>query len=214
MDSFDKLKKIWDDTGGNDKSRSLTIDKLNNILSKRTKGPVEKLKASLKFEIGAVGITLPVILYALFHYNEPAFLAHTIILLCIFLLSMVYYMVNYRRIKKIWKESQDNIRDSVNSTLLLFNFFRRAYLWLNLLLFPFALYLGYMFGFGLGSGGRTDIQQIIKYIFSSSLSIIVSSIIFTVLYYLFYLFVKWFFNLQFGRHMHELRTILKELDGD
>ena len=210
MDELNELKKIWDRSF---EKEPVTPDreKLFELINRRSSGPVGKLKKSLRIEIGAILIAIPMLIAIMFRLSEPYFLFNTGVLIAVFTGSLVYYFHNLRRIEKIWHQSQENIRQSIRSTLMLVRFFRKVYFWLNLILFPFGIYFGYIIGFGLGSDGRrvTTLPVFENLPFLIALSFI--GLIVVALFGLFFVFLKWYVKKLYDVHISKLEEIDHEL---
>lgn len=210
MDELNELKKIWDRSFEKE-PETPDREKLAELINRRSSGPVGKLKKSLRIEIGAILIAIPLLVAILFRLTEPYFLFNTGVLIAVFTGSLVYYFHNLRRIEKIWHHSQENIRQSIRSTLMLVKFFRKVYFWLNLILFPFGIYFGYIIGFGLGSDGRrvTSLPVFENLPFLIALSFI--GLILVALFGLFFVFLKWYVKNLYDVHISKLEEIDHEL---
>jgi hypothetical protein len=152
MDELSKLKKMWEDSFDRE-DEALDEARILEIIRKRSSNPVDKLKKSLYLEIGTAITVIPLLIWVMFRLPEPYFIINTAALLSLFTGVLMYYYYNLRRVSAYWKLSQNNLRESIEGTLLVFRFFRKTYFYLNILLFPLGIYFGYIIGFGLGSGG-------------------------------------------------------------
>lgn len=209
MDELNELKKIWDRSFEKE-PEAPDREKLFELVRRRSSGPVGKLKKSLRIEIGAILIAVPLLIAIMFRLTEPYFLFNTGVLIAVFTGSLVYYFHNLRRIEKIWHQSQENIRQSIRSTLMLVKFFRKVYFWLNLILFPFGIYFGYIIGFGLGSDGRrvTSLPVFENLPFLIALSFV--GLIVVALFGLFFVFLKWYVKKLYDVHISKLEEINHE----
>ncbi|MBW6479549.1 MAG: hypothetical protein K0B37_08985 [Bacteroidales bacterium] len=210
MDELNELKKIWDRSFEKE-PKAPDREKLAELVNRRSSSPVGKLKKSLRIEIGAILIAIPLLVAILFRLTEPYFLFNTGILIAVFTSSLVYYFHNLRRLEKIWHHSQENIHQSIRSTLMLVKFFRKVYFWMNLILFPFGIYFGYIVGFGLGSDGQrvSSLPVFENLPFLMALSLI--GLIIVVLFGLFYVFLKWYVKKLYDVHINKLEEIDHEL---
>jgi hypothetical protein len=93
----------------------------------------------------------------------------------------------------------------------MFRFYRKFYIRLNMVLFPFGLYLGYVIGFGLGSDGRKVSQLILAEYMPMVLAIIVSVVFFGLLMLGFWYFLKFYVRKLYDVHLQKLEIILHEL---
>lgn len=213
MDSIHKFKKIWQQSAADDE-KPFNKQELDMILRKKSSGPVEKLKRSLIIEIASLLVAIPLLISVMLHTKELYFLLNTGVLILLFFLSLVYYYFNYRRIVKIWQKKQDNILNSIEHTLQLVKFFRKTYFRLNLVLFPFAIYFGYVMGFGLGSGGEKINGYMIFEQFSTIYNILIIFLVLGFLFSLFYIFLRWYMKKLYDVHIVNLEHVLDELTED
>lgn len=206
MDELNELKKIWDRSFQKEPDAP-DREKLYELVRRQSSGPVGKLKKSLRIEIGAILIAIPMLIAIMFKLTEPYFLFNTGALIAVFSGTLVYYFHNLKRLEKIWNQSQENLRQSIRSTLMLVKFFRKVYFWLNLILFPFGIYFGYIIGFGLGSDGRkvTSLPFFENLPFLIALSFI--GLIVVTLFGLFYIFMKWYVKKLYDVHINKLEEI-------
>ncbi|MFW6275717.1 MAG: hypothetical protein ACOC2M_03690 [bacterium] len=210
MDSINKFKKIWEQSVS-EKERPFDKQELETILRNRSTGPVEKLKRSLIFEIVSLLLAIPFLVFIMIQTKEIYFMLNTGVLILLFFLSLIYYYFNYRSIVRIWRTKQDNILNSIQSTLQLVKFFRKTYFRLNLVLFPFAIYFGYVMGFGLGSGGEKMNGYVLFEQISPFFNIMIILVVLSVLFFLFYFFLRWYMKKLYDVHIENLEHVLDEL---
>ncbi|MFW5759193.1 MAG: hypothetical protein ACOCYO_10975 [Bacteroidota bacterium] len=211
MDSINKFKKIWEQSV-NENQKPFDKKELEIILRNQSADPVEKLKRSLSIEIFSLLLALPILVFIFIQIKDIYFMLNTGVLILLFFLSLIYYYFNYRSIVKIWRTKQDNILNSIQSTLLLVKFFRKTYFRLNLILFPFALYFGYVMGFALGSDGEKIHDYILFEQISPVFNILIILVILGVLFFLFYLFLRWYMKKLYDVHIKNLEQVLDELN--
>jgi len=210
MDELSKLKQMWNSSfqGG---EGSVDTNELMAIMRKKSSGPVEKLKRSLYLEIGTILLMIPLLIVVMFKLPQLYFILNTSVLLLLFIGALVYYYINLREVTELWNKSQDNLRQSLESTLVLFRFFRRTYYYLNIALFPVGIYFGFIIGFGLGSGGK----KVSSLLFFEGLPFFVNVLIWLAaiafLFGLFILFLKFYVKKLYDVHIHKLSNIHKEL---
>lgn len=210
MDELNQLKDIWQRSFEKE-PESIDQDKIFELISKKSSGPVGRLKKSIRIEIAAILVAIPLLVAIMFELKETYFLVNTSLLILLFAGSMVYYFVSLQRLEKIWKKSQYNIRKSIESTLMLVKFFRNVYFWLNIIMFPFGIYFGYIIGFGLGSGGRrvTSLPYLEDLPFLMSLALVCLFVF--LLFVLFRLFLKFYMKKLYDVHIEKLEKLQKEL---
>ena len=210
MDEFNQLKKMWNRSYGQN-PEGPGREEIMRMLRAKSSGPADKLKRSLRIEIGAILMAIPLLVAIMFRMPEPYFIFNTGILILAFTGSLVYYYRNLRLLTNIWNKSQDNIRNSIESTLMLFRFFRKIYFWLNIVLFPFGVYFGYIIGFGLGSGGRKATFFDIPDSLPQLLVWLGGFLIVALLFGVFWLFLRFYVRKLYDVHIRKLEEILKEL---
>jgi len=211
MDELNKFKQIWDKSIG-DPPRGINRDELLNIISKKTSGPVEKLKRSLYLEIGTILIAIPMLIVAMTKLNSIYFIVNTSILIALFSSILVYYFFNLRKVSAIWAHGQEDIKQNIDSTLNVFRFFRKTYYFINIVLFPAGIYFGFIIGFGLGSGGKK--VSSLQFIESLSLfsNLLVIGLFLALLSGVFYLILRFWVKTFYDRHILKLEQIKKELE--
>lgn len=181
------------------------------IISRKSSGPISKFKKSIRIEIGAIMIAIPILVFIMFKLPEPYYIFNTSVLILAFTGSLIYYFKNLRKLEKTWKESQQNLRQALESAIMLTKFFRKSYFRLNLILFPFGIYFGYIVGFGLGSGGQRVTSLPFFEPMPLFLAILVILVIILVLFGLFWLFLKFYVRKLYDVHIEKLEEIHKEL---
>ena len=185
--------------------------RLLEMIRSRSSGPVDKLKKSLYIEIGTILLVIPLLVLVMFKLPTLYFVLNTSVLIALFTGALVYYYYNLRKITRLWNQSQENLRRSLESTLLLLHFFRKTYFYLNILLFPLGVYIGYVIGFGLGSGGERVTSllmlQNIPYWANVVLWIAAGALFFA----LFLLFLRFYVRKLYDVHINKLELIHREL---
>lgn len=210
MDEFSKLKKMWDQSFGGE-LQPTNKEQLLMLMQKKSAGPVDKLKKSLRIEIGAILIAIPMLILIMLELQKVYYIINTTILIAVFAGSLIYYFINLRKLQKIWSQSQQNLRTSLESTLMLVKFFRNTYFWLNIILFPFGMYFGYVIGFGLGSGGEKITSLILEEQLSLHMLILVGITVTMLLFTGFWFFLKFYVRKLYDVHIRYLEEIYKEL---
>jgi hypothetical protein len=211
MDELNKLKKIWDQSLEDRQIRPFDPQEIEGIIRKKSAGPVEKLKKSIRIEIGAIVLCIPLLIAIMFKLPETYFILNTSVLIIAFAASLVYFSASLRKVNRIWKNSQVNIRSSLESTLILFRYYRRAYIRLNLVLFPIGVFFGYVVGFGLGSDGQRIDHLLLQDFMPMLPAILLSLVLLAVLFIGFWFFLKFYVRKLYDVHINKLEIILREL---
>ena len=210
MDELSKLKKMWD-SSFEEQSSEVDKEELLKIMQSKSSGPVDKLKKSLYLEIGTVMVVLPFLVYIMFVLPSTYFVLNTLALITLFLSVLVYYFVNLKKITRLWNQSQQNLRESLQSTIALLRFFRKTYFYINIALFPLGIYFGYIIGFGLGSGGK----KVSSLLFFESLPVYLNVLLYIAIaataFGLFLLFLRFYVRKLYDVHITKLETNYAEL---
>ena len=213
MNELDQLKNLWNRTIDENQQKPIDPQQIEEMIGKKSSGPVDKLKRSLKIEIAAILIAIPMLLWVMFELPRPFFIVNSIILIGIFLSIMIYYYLNLQKIVRIWSANQFNIKKSIESTLMMFRFYRKTYFWLNIILFPIGLYIGFQLGFGIGSGGEiiNNLPYLQQYSFwQITLAAILGLVALLVL---FWLILKFYMAKLYDVHIKKLEGFLLELES-
>ncbi len=210
MDELKKFKQIWD-SSLDEQSENIDQEKILTIMHKKSSGPIDKLKKSLYLEIGTIVLVIPLLVAILFKLPEPYFRINTLILILVFTGVLVYYYINLRQITKLWDKSQDNIRQSLESTLILLRFFRKTYFILNIVLFPLGIYFGYIIGFGIGSGGEKITSLLLLNHQPIWVNIFLWLSIFVILFVFFWFFLRFYVKKLYDVHIQKLELLHNEL---
>jgi hypothetical protein len=210
MDEFTKLKEMWNSSFDKPKE-ALNTDELLKIMQKKSTGPVAKLKKSLYIEIGATLLVIPLLIVVLIKLPQVFYIMNTSILLALFVGILIYYYIHLRKITVLWNQSQDNLRQSLESTLVLLRFFRKTYFILNIFLFPVGIYFGYIIGFGLGSDGNTSPSGPFIPDFPFYVNVLIWIVGGLLIVGLFLLFLRFYVRRLYDVHIKKLQMIHKEL---
>lgn len=210
MEELHKLKKLWD-RSFEQEPEPIDSAELMAIIKKKTLGPVEKLKKSLRLEIGSILVAVPLLIYVLFALPQTYFILNTLALLFLFGPSLIYYFVSLQKLARLWRENQDNLRQSIESTLMLYRFFRKTYIRLNMALFPLGVYFGYVIGFGLGSDGQRVNSWWLSQEWPLHINIIVGVLLVLLLFLVFWSILRLYIRKLYDVHIHKLKSVLDEL---
>ncbi len=210
MDELSKLKQMWESSfdGHHD---TMDPEKLLEMIRNKSSGPVDKLKKSLYIEIGTILLVIPLLVVVMIKLPTLYFILNTSVLIVLFSAALMWYYYNLRKITTLWNQSQQNLRRSLESTLLLLHFFRKTYFYLNILLFPLGVYFGYVIGFGLGSGGEkvTSLLLLENVPYWTNVMLWIAA---GVLFFgLFLLFLRFYVRRLYDVHINKLYLIHREL---
>lgn len=210
MDELNKLKKAWDNSFEGEEV-FFPSDSIREVISRKSSGTIDKLKRSLYLEIGTIILVLPLLVWVLFTLPQPYFLLNTSLLILLFVFILIYYTYNLKKVTAIWHGHQTNLRESLMATVAVFRFFRKTYFYLNIALFPLALYFGYVIGFGLGTGGERITELFYNPNISLLANIAIYIIVFAFIFGAFLLFLRFYMTKLYDVHIHKLNAVLEEL---
>jgi hypothetical protein len=108
MDELDKLKQIWDQAFDDENQKPVDHEMIEEIIRRKSTGPVVKLKRSLRIEIGAILVSIPLLIALMFRLPETYFVVNTTILLAVFAGSLIYFFYSLRNVVKIWRNNQQS----------------------------------------------------------------------------------------------------------
>jgi hypothetical protein len=210
MDEFTRLKEMWNSSFENPKE-AMDANELLKIMQKKSGDPVAKLKKSLYIEIGAILLVIPMLIIVLIKLPQMFYIMNTSILLALFVGVLIYYYIHLRKLTVLWNQSQENLRQSLESTLVLLRFFRKTYFILNIFLFPVGIYFGYIIGFGLGSDGNTSPSGPFIPDFPFYVNVLIWIVGGLLIVGLFLLFLRFYVRRLYDVHIKKLQMIHKEL---
>lgn len=211
MDELDKIKKIFDSSIEGKIQQPTDPLLIENIIRSKSTDPISRLKKNLLIEIWAGVLTILVLIVLMVELTGTYFTIKLGAMIAILLAFVGYYYVNLRKMTKIWRKSQENVKQSIISTILLFRFYRRYYIILSMVLFPLTIYFGYLIGYGIGSNGQQVAELLFHEILPPYVVLIVNLLLFGLIYGGFWHFLRLYVKRLYDAHIHKLEKILNEL---
>jgi hypothetical protein len=203
---LENLKTIWKEVGTTEQGTSAA--ELEQLLSKKSKSPIAKLKRTLLWElVFVVFIYFSTIVYYLAK-NEPGMSYFALMLVVVGALYVWYYVVKRRLLKQMECVTCE-VKSNLSNQLKTLEKYLKLYLWAGTLLAP-VLLIGsgivvYFYSPDLGKLPMGK-NEFFPYFF---LGMFIISLIITVpLYFL----NKLYIHLLYGRHVKKIRTIVQELN--
>ncbi len=203
---LDNLKAVWKEVGAS--AVDTSAQELEQLLAKKSKSPIAKLKRNLFWEM-----VLVVVLYGgtIIYYvlqNEPGML-YLSLLLGITAALYGWYYITKRRLLLSMECVTCEVKSNLSTQLVTLEKLLKMYLWAGRLLMPVILILSGMIVY-FTSPLPKDIElskgAFFIYFF---IALLLISLVFTVpVYFL----NKWYINLLYGRHVKKLRQIVNEMN--
>jgi hypothetical protein len=203
---LDNLKTIWkqaDVAGAN-----TSAEELEQMLSKKSKSPIAKLRHNLFREMLFVVILYSVTIIYYFAKHKGIMLANAWLLIVLGLLYMIFYFSKRRLLKKMECITCE-VKSNLSMQLTTLEKFVRLYLIVGTLLMPVILItsgiIGYFY-FPTPENLPASKEEFFPYYMAG---IVILSLVFTIpVYFL----NKWYVNLLYGRHVKKLREIVNEMN--
>jgi hypothetical protein len=202
---LENLKTIWKDVGT--KTATTSAEELEQMLSKKSKSPIAKLKRNLFWEMIVVVVMYgSVIIYYLFK-NEPGMLYLAILMASLGALYAWYY-VTKRRILTNMECITCEVKSNLSTQLTALEKLVKLYVWAGTLLVPVILLFAFVIVlfFGENDEAVKQLQGKLMYLFVGW--VVISLVITIPLFFL----NKWYVNLLYGRHVKKLRKIVNEMN--
>jgi hypothetical protein len=203
---LDNLKTIWKEMGAD--TAGTSTEELEQMLSKKSKSPIAKLKRNLFWEMIVVVVLYGSTTLYYFIKNDAGmfYLAWIMILL-----SALYgwYYVSKRKLLLNMECVTCEVKSNLNTQLKTLEKYLKLYLWAGTLLVPIILMCcGVIIYFNnpapadLPAGKNEFFPYFLAGMFIFSLIITIP---------LFFL-NKWYIHLLYGRHVKKLRAIVNEMN--
>jgi hypothetical protein len=199
---LDNLKELWKDS--NKSSIPIDEDKLRQILSTSSNGPIAKMKRNLKLEVISLIIVYGLLLWAT--SNEVGLIFTTfdfVLLLVTGMVFIVYASIKYKQLKNmecVSCEVKSNLTLQVRSLEKLVKLYFLAGNISVIFVYLIAGAIGYV-----GTEGE-------RVAFPSTMEILIFLSIGTILVVINYFLGRWYLFTLYGKHIKKLKTIIYEMD--
>ncbi|UKJ07362.1 hypothetical protein [Solitalea lacus] len=207
--NFDDLKAAWNNESDNNINIPQNLESL-----KEAQSPVDKVKKNLRMEFWLNIVFLVIFIALPFFYNRltPMSTVLYYTLLLTMLMPMSYYLVNFYKFYGRINHLSINTKDSLNEVYFELKHFIEIYKVMQHFISPTCLLLGLIMGLGHKTGKVLD--KIADATITQHDGIILITILivsFSTLMTLFFIYVKWYINCLYGKHLKELENIREEL---
>lgn len=203
---LENLKTIWKDVGT--ATVTTSAEELEQMLSKKSKSPIAKLKRNLFWEMVVVVVLYGgTILYYLLK-NEPGMLYLSLLMALLGILYGWYYVVK-RRLLINMECVTCEVKSNLSTQLVMLEKLVKLYLWAGTLLLPVVFIISGTIAYD-STPLPPDLPLSKREFFIYFLVVLLAlSALFTVPVF----FVnKWYVNLLYGRHVKKLRQIVNEMN--
>lgn len=190
---LDDLKHIWQNSGEASQP-AMNAEALLLITRQRSQNIIERLVRNIWYElVVSIFVVIAWFYYTLFHAEEHWRIGG--LTMGIFMIaSLGFYLWGLFRLKSI-SMADVSLKESLTQLIKQFKLYIKAYTWLNILLIPFANFLGaYLILSPLEDGLKT------------------SAMIAVGMAPLMWWFMRWYINRLYGQHLIRLEGILQELN--
>ncbi|XVJ67429.1 MAG: hypothetical protein HEQ40_15135 [Lacibacter sp.] len=200
------LKSAWKEVGSS--AASTSPEELEQLLSKKSKSPIAKLKRNLFWELMVVVVMYggTIIYYLLQNQTGMLYLA-----LMMAVLGALYgwYYITKRKLLLNMECVTCEVKSNLSTQLVTLEKLLKLYLWAGTLLVPVILMVSGVivyFTSPLPKDVPLSKEAFFIYFF---IALFIISLVFTVP--VFFL-NKWYINLLYGRHVKKLRQIVNEMN--
>jgi hypothetical protein len=203
---LEALKSAWKEVGSS--AASTSPEELEQLLSKKSKSPIAKLKRNLFWELMVVVVMYgsTIIYYLVQNQTGMLYLA-----LMMAVLGALYgwYYITKRKLLLNMECVTCEVKSNLSTQLVTLEKLLKLYLWAGTLLVPVILMLSGIivyFTSPLPKDVPLNKEAFFIYFF---IALFIISLVFTVP--VFFL-NKWYINLLYGRHVKKLRQIVNEMN--
>ncbi|NBA78130.1 hypothetical protein GOQ04_21410 [Emticicia sp. ODNR4P] len=190
---LDDLKHIWQNSGEASQP-AMNAEALLLITRQRSQNIIERLVRNIWYElVVSIFVVIAWFYYTLFHAEEHWRIGG--LTMGIFMIaSLGFYLWGLFRLKSI-SMADVSLKESLTQLIKQFKLYIKAYTWLNILLIPFANFLGaYLILSPLEDGLKT----------SAMIAVGMAPFM--------WWFMRWYINRLYGQHLIRLEGILQELN--
>lgn len=199
---LESLKEMLNDSVS--AGKDVSGDDLKQILRKRSKSAIHKMKRNLMIEI-----TLMVLIYAyaVIQYDKLMPKLQWLII-GIEVMYLVYFGIKYRLLSRM-EHPASEVRSSLQKQLNSLDNLLRFYLWSGLLLVPMAALASFWIGYTYSAPAEFTRDNSLLLI-TSFVILLVSILLCIPLYF----FTKWYIRKLYGCHIEKLKEMMNELSEE
>jgi hypothetical protein len=190
---LDDLKHIWQNAG-EESQPSMDAEALLRLTKQSSQNIIERLVRNIWYElVVSIFVVIAWFYYTLF-YAEEHWRIGGLTMGIFMIASLGFYLWGLFRLKSI-SMADISLKESLTQLIKQFKLYIKAYTWLNILLIPFANFLGaYLIFSPLEDGIKT------------------SAMIAVGMAPLMWWLMRWYINRLYGQHLTRLEGILQELN--
>lgn len=190
---LDDLKHIWQNAG-EEYQPSMDAEALLRLTKQSSQNIIERLVRNIWYElVVSIFVVIAWFYYTLF-YAEEHWRIGGLTMGIFMIASLGFYLWGLFRLKSI-SMANISLKESLTQLIKQFKLYIKAYTWLNILLIPFANFLGaYLIFSPLEAGLKT------------------SAMIAVGMAPLMWWLMRWYINRLYGQHLKRLESILQELN--
>lgn len=190
---LDDLKHIWQNAG-EESQPSMDAEALLRLTKQSSQNIIERLVRNIWYElVVSIFVVIAWFYYTLF-YAEEHWRIGGLTMGIFMIASLGFYLWGLFRLKSI-SMADISLKESLTQLIKQFKLYIKAYTWLNILLIPFANFLGaYLIFSPLEDGIKT------------------SAMIAVGMAPLMWWLMRWYINRLYGQHLKRLESILQELN--
>ena len=190
---LDDLKHIWQNSGEASQPE-MNAEALLLITRQRSENILERLIRNIWYELVVSILVVIAWFYYTFFHAEEHWKIGGIIMGVFMVASLGFYGWGLLRLKSI-SMADISLKESLTQLIKQFKLYIKAYTWLNILLIPFANFLGaYLILSPLEDGLKT----------SAMIAIVMAPFMWWLM--------RWYINRLYGQHLTRLVGILEELN--
>lgn len=190
---LDDLKHIWQNSGEASQP-AMNAEALLLITRQRSENILERLIRNIWYELVVSILVVIAWFYYTFFHAEEHWKIGGIIMGVFMVASLGFYGWGLLRLKSI-SMADVSLKESLTQLIKQFKLYIKAYTWLNILLIPFANFLGaYLILSPLEDGLKT----------SAMIAIVMAPFMWWLM--------RWYINRLYGQHLTRLEGILEELN--
>lgn len=190
---LDDLKHIWQNAG-EESQPSMDTEALLRLTKQSSQNIIERLVRNIWYElVVSIFVVIAWFYYTLF-YAEEHWRIGGLTMGIFMIASLGFYLWGLFRLKSI-SMADISLKESLTQLIKQFKLYIKAYTWLNILLIPFANFLGaYLIFSPLEDGIKT----------SAMIAVGTAPLMWWLM--------RWYINRLYGQHLTRLESILQELN--
>ncbi len=190
---LDDLKHIWQNAG-EESQPSMDAEALLRLTKQSSQNIIERLVRNIWYElVVSIFVVIAWFYYTLF-YAEEHWRIGGLTMGIFMIASLGFYLWGLFRLKSI-SMADISLKESLTLLIKQFKLYLKAYTWLNILLIPFANFLGaYLILSPLEDGIKTSVMVAVG------------------MAPLMWWLMRWYINRLYGQHLTRLEGILQELN--